>query len=148
MELSYVMVKPEFANKPEVITIVKKEIAKRGFKIVEESFIKYGIEEAQSHYAEHFNGSYENAKPFYKGLEEYITSDIAYGMVVEGKDVKAKMREMIKELRQAIPAFLGMEPDGRKNVLHGSDLTPNSEVNEIKIFRKLAKEHNSDIILD
>ena len=148
MELSYVMVKPEFANKPEVVAIVKKEIAKRGYKIIEESFVQYGIEEAQSHYAEHFNGSYEKAKPFYKGLEEYITSDVAYGMVVEGKDTKAQLREMIKELRVAIPAFLGQEPDGRKNVLHGSDLTPNSEVNEIKIFRKLAKENNSDVVLD
>lgn len=143
MEKSYVMVKPEFANNDRIVSLVRKRIADMGYKIEEESFVKYNIEDAQSHYAEHFNGSYEKAKPFYKALEEYITSDVAYGMVISGKNVKEAMREMIKDLRVKIPALLGQEPDGRKNVLHGSDLTPNSEVNEIRIFHKLAKEYEN-----
>ena len=78
-QLTYIMVKPEFAEKPEVIELVKKEAEQSGMKILREKFIKYSKELAQKHYSEHFRGSYENAKSFYPNLENYITSGRAYG---------------------------------------------------------------------
>lgn len=142
MEKTYIMVKPEFANNWKLLRAIRNRIKAEGLKITEASFIKYEIKDAQEHYAEHFRGNYKNAKPFYKALEEYITSDKAYGMIVEGENAKARMREIIKELRISIPAALGKEPDSRKNILHGSDLTENSEVNEIKIFNRLAQKYS------
>ncbi|MBO5394278.1 MAG: hypothetical protein J6A28_00005 [Clostridia bacterium] len=142
MERTYIMVKPEFANSWKLLRAIRNRIKSEGFQIVQASFVKYEKKDAQEHYAEHFRGSYKNAKPFYKGLEEYITSDKAYGMIVEGENAKARMREVIKELRISIPASMGKEPDSRKNILHGSDLTEGSEVNEIKIFTRLAQSYS------
>ena len=52
MEKTYIMVKPHFANFPAVINLVKKEAVNAGMQIVAEKFIKYGVADAQKHYAE------------------------------------------------------------------------------------------------
>lgn len=137
-QTTYIMVKPHFANFNEIIDLVKKETTNLGMEITESSFVKYSISDAQNHYAEHFLGSYENAKPFYKELENYITSDKAYGMVITGEDAITTMRELIKRLRQEIPAMIGEEPRKTENVLHGSDCEESAE-KEIKIFHSLMK---------
>ena len=43
-QLTYIMVKPEFAEKPEVIELVKKEAVAAGMKILREKFVMYNIE--------------------------------------------------------------------------------------------------------
>ena len=63
-QLTYIMVKPEFAEMSEVISTVKVEAEKAGMTILREKFVRYTVEIAQKHYAEHFRGSYENAKSF------------------------------------------------------------------------------------
>ena len=138
MEKTYVMVKPHFANNQEVIDLVKNEVKNAGFTIIKEKFVKYEIADAQEHYAEHFRGSYENAKGFYKELEDYITSDKAYGMVVEGEDAITTMRAAIKKIRSDVPGMLNEEPRMTENVIHGSDCVE-SAVNEIAIFKSLKK---------
>ncbi len=137
-QTTYIMVKPHFANYDNIIELVKNEITNKGMEIKDASFVKYSIKDAQKHYAEHFRGSYENAKGFYKELEDYITSDKAYGMVVYGEDSITSMRSLIKELRQTIPAMLNEEPRMTENVLHGSDCEE-SAINEIEIFNTLKK---------
>ena len=136
MEKTYIMVKPHFANYPAVINLVKKEAINAGMQIVNEKFIKYSVEDAQKHYAEHFRGSYENAKGFYKELENYITSDKAYGMVMVGENAITTMRTIIKRLRMEVPTMLGEEPRMTENVLHGSDCVESAN-NEIAIFNSL-----------
>ena len=133
------MVKPHFANFSEVIKLVKDEIKNRGFKIEDQGFVKYEVQDAQKHYAEHFRGSYENAKDFYKELEDYITSDKSYGMVVSGEFAITTMRTLIKELRQTVPAMLGEEPRQTENVLHGSDCEESAE-KEIALFNELKQK--------
>ena len=136
MEKTYIMVKPHFANYQEVIDLVKKEAVNAGMQIVDEKFIKYSVANAQKHYAEHFRGSYENAKSFYKELEDYITSDKAYGMVMVGENAITTMRTIIKRLRLEVPAMLGEEPRMTENVLHGSDCVESAN-NEIAIFNTI-----------
>lgn len=133
-QLTYIMVKPEFAEMPHVIELVKEEAKKAGMKILREKFVVYTKELAQKHYAEHFRGSYENAKGFYIKLEDYITSGRAYGMVMEGENAIEVMRTIIKRLRAEIPP-ISDDPDVNmtKNVLHGSDCVE-SAINEIAIF--------------
>lgn len=138
MEKTYIMVKPHFANFKSVIDLVRKEAMSAGMQILREKFVKYNVKNAQKHYAEHFRGSYENAKGFYKELEDYITSDKAYGMVMEGTDAIQVMRAIIKRLRQEVPAMLGEEPRMTENVLHGSD-APESAEKEIAIFDALTE---------
>ena len=154
MEKSFVMIKPGFANNQNVINYVKKRINEVGLKIIYEEFKKYSIEKAQEHYAEHFLGSYENAKPFYKQLENYITSDKVYGMEVVGKKAISKIREIVgstiktnKEtgekilpavgtIRYEVPLMLNEEHDITKNVIHASDCVDAGE-RELKIFKNM-----------
>lgn len=133
-QLTYIMVKPEFAEKEEVIELVKKEAKEAGMEILREKFVKYSVEIAQKHYAEHFRGSYENAKGFYMALENYITSGRAYGMVMEGENAIETMRAVIKRLRGVVPPVSDdPEVNLTKNVLHGSDCVESAE-KEIAIF--------------
>ena len=135
-ENTYIMVKPHFANYDEVIEFVKGKIVELELEIKDSSFVKYSVNDAQRHYAEHFRGSYENAKGFYKELENYITSDKAYGMVVYGEDAISRMRTIIKEIRLAVPQMLNEEPRMTENVIHGSDCVESAN-NEISIFNEL-----------
>lgn len=135
-ETTYIMVKPHFANYDKVIDFVKEKISGLKLEIKDSAFIKYNVEDAQKHYAEHFRGSYENAKGFYKELEDYITSDKAYGMIVYGEDAITNMRTVIKEIRNTVPQMLNEEPRLTENVIHGSDCVESAE-NEISIFNIL-----------
>lgn len=143
-QLTYIMVKPEFAEMPNVIALVKEEIEKAGMKILRQKFVKYTKELAQKHYAEHFRGSYENAKGFYLKLEDYITSGRAYGMVVEGENAIERMRAIIKRLRTVVPP-VSNDPDVNmtKNVLHGSDCESSAN-NEIQIFDSIPEYRCED----
>ena len=131
---TYIAVKPHFANYPEVINYIKGVVSELGLEIKEEAFIQYTREDAQVHYAEHFRGSYDNAKPFYPELEDYITSDKAYGMIVVGEDAIARMRAAIKEIRTNVPAMLNEEARKTENVIHGSDCEESAE-NEKALFK-------------
>lgn len=137
IQTSYVMVKPGFANYEKVIEEIEKRLYEAGFKISEEGYIRYNEDMAKKHYHEHVG------KDFYQGLEDYITSDKAYGMVVEGEDAIAKIRAMIGStmdpkkgtIRYDIPAMLGRKPTTPANVVHASDSQEAAE-KEIAIFKK------------
>lgn len=142
-QLSYVMVKPGFANNEKVIEEVKARLGKKGIKILEEGFIRYTPEYAKRHYHEHVN------KPFYPELEKYITSDKAYGMKVEGEDAIAVIRALAGStknpdkgtIRYDIPEMLGLERRVTENVVHSSDGEEAAKI-ELAIFEELLKKHN------
>lgn len=153
IQTSYVMVKPGFANNQKVVDYVKQRLQDAGLEIQAEKQIRYTREIAQKHYAEHFRGSYENAKGFYKELEDYIVSDVAYGMKVVGEDAIAKIRELVGStmkikddevilpaqgtIRHDVPVMLGQEHNMTKNVIHASDCEQAAQ-NELAIFEELA----------
>lgn len=141
IEKSYVMVKPEFANKPEVVEEVKKQLcekAKSKLTILKGEYIRYEKEDAKKHYAEHVG------KDFYPNLERYITSDIAYGMIVEGENAIAEIRAVVGStknpaegtIRYEIPKMLGLELRITENVVHASDSVAAAE-REIAIFEDM-----------
>ena len=141
IEKSYVMVKPEFANKPEVVEEVKKQLcekAKSKLTILKGEYIRYQKEDAKKHYAEHVG------KDFYPNLERYITSDIAYGMIVEGENAIAEIRAVVGStknpaegtIRYEIPKMLGLELRITENVVHASDSVAAAE-REIEIFEDM-----------
>ena len=153
-ETSYVMVKPEFANSEEVVNYVKNKITEIGLTIEKSGEIRYDRNHAQRHYAEHFRGSYENAKGFYKELEDYIVSDKAFGMKVTGENAIARIREIVGStikiidgqevlpnkgtIRYEVPVLLNTKHDMTKNVVHASDCVESAE-NELEIFEELLK---------
>ena len=141
IEKSYVMIKPEFANHPEVVEEVKNQLLSKSrnkLNILKSQYIRYTTEDAQKHYAEHIG------KDFYPNLERYITSDIAYGMIIEGKDAIAQIRSIIGStknpaegtIRYEIPKMLGLELRVTENVVHASDSTASAE-KEIAIFENM-----------
>ena len=151
-QTSYVMVKPSFANNQKVVDYVKQRLQEIGLEIKAEKQIRYTREAAQKHYAEHFRGSYENAKGFYKELEDYIVSDVAYGMEVIGEDAIARIREIVGStmkvkdgevilpakgtIRYEVPVMLEQEHNMTKNVIHASDCEQAAQ-NELEVFAQL-----------
>ena len=145
IEISYVMVKPEFASKPEVIEEIKNQLLEQSqntLNIVKEEYIQYAPEDAKQHYAEHIG------KEFYPSLEKYITSDIAYGMIIEGEDAISKIRSIIGStknpaegtIRYEIPKKLGLELRVTENVVHASD-SMESAKREISIFENILNKN-------
>lgn len=147
IEKSYVMVKPEFANDHKII----KEIQKRlylgkgaGLSLIKSGYIQYGVEDAQKHYAEHVG------KDFYPDLEKYITSDIAFGMILEGEDAIARIRAIVGAtknpevgtIRHDIPKMMGLELRVRENVVHASDSIEAAE-REIAIFEDILSKRST-----
>ena len=146
LEKSYVMVKPEFASKPEVVEEVKNQLlskAENKLTILKGEYIHYTREYAKKHYAEHVG------KDFYPELEKYITSDVAYGMIVEGENAIAQIRAIVGStknpaegtIRYEIPKMLGLELRITQNVVHASDSTAAAE-REIAIFEDILNSQN------
>lgn len=150
-ELSYVMVKPDFANNKKVIEMARNKIISAGYKIALEGYIKYSVEASKAHYSDHVE------KPFYPALEQYITSDKAYGMVVEGENVidaihdssfmgstRNPLEGTIRHAGLDIMGYLDRDPsiNGRENVAHSSDSVEAAQ-KEIAIFISLLQKENT-----
>jgi len=138
LEKSYVMVKPEFASNEKVVNEVKNRLSNAGLNILKGEYVRYNAEDAKKHYAEHVG------KGFYPELEEYITSDVAYGMIVEGENAIAQIRALVGAtknpaegtIRYDIPKMMGLELRITQNVVHASDATTSAE-REIAIFESM-----------
>ena len=137
-QTSYVMVKPEFANYPEVIEEVRNRFLAAGLNIVEESYVVYDKTSAEAHYDEH------KGKSFFAELVDYLASDKSYAMIIEGKDAINTIRTLVLrdkaaglqpgDIRYDIPQMLGQELNITKNVIHASD-KPESATREIAIYK-------------
>lgn len=145
VEKSYMMVKPEFANNRVVIAVIIQRILDAGLSIEKRGYIQYDRARARKHYHELLE------RKFYPELEDYITSDKAYGMVVVGENAIAKGREIVGAtngsevgtLRHDIPSMLGQKPDLTKNVIHASDSLENAKI-EIGVFKELKAEFDKE----
>ncbi len=134
-ETTYVMVKPGFASKPEVIREIAKRLKENGLNIAFHSYVRYTEDTARMHYYEHVE------KPFYPELKEYITSSKAFGMVVEGENAVAVVRELCGatknpaqgSIRFDIPQMLNMPCRVTENVVHSSDSVESAK-KEMEIF--------------
>ena len=140
-EQSYVMVKPEFANNKNVIFEIAKRLEESNLKITKSGYIHYTPDAAKMHYEAHVG------KDFYPHLEKYITSDVAFGMVVKGENAIATIRELVGStknpeagtIRYDIPKQLGLELRITENVVHASDCVEAAE-KEIEIFANLLEK--------
>ncbi len=76
-------------------------------------------------------------KPFYPEVEQFMSSAPVIGLVLEGKDAVAKVREMlgVTDSRKAEPGTLRAEfgVDQMVNVAHASD-SEETAVQEVKRF--------------
>ena len=120
-------------------------IEESGCALLKADIVKYSVEDAQKHYAEHVG------KSFYPELENYITSDIALGMVFEGEDAISKIRTLVGAtknpaegtIRFEIPKMMGLELRITQNVVHASDSVESAE-REIAIFEGIINRQESE----
>ena len=112
-------------------------------KIIACGYIQYTQETAKQHYAAHVG------KDFYPALEKYITSDVAYGMIVEGENAIATIRAIVGPtnnpeegtIRFDIPKMLGIPRRKQENVAHSSDCKEAAKI-EGEIFLSLLENDN------
>ena len=104
---------------------------KNKLKILKHKKVKISKEEAEEFYKVH------QAKPFYEGLCNYLSSGPIVVMVLEGENAIAKNRQLmgatdpLKSEEGTIRKMFGISID--KNSVHGSDSKENAKI-EIDFF--------------
>lgn len=144
-EISYVMIKPGFANLVPVIDEVKQRIFEAGLKITNEAFAVYSQGDVRKHYVEHLN------REDYCELEKFIMSDKVYGMQVEGEDAIRVVRTIMGTakdpapgtIRHDIPEVLGIILPPTQNVAHASDSIEAAK-RELAIFNEIVERMSQE----
>ncbi len=118
MQRSLVLLKPDCVQRRLVGEMISRFEAK-GLRIVAMKMIKITPELSQKHYAEHVS------KPFYKGLEAFVTSAPVVAMAIEGLEAIGVIRNMLgatSGLKAAPGTIRGDFSCSRQmNLVHASD---------------------------
>ncbi|MDA1039619.1 MAG: nucleoside-diphosphate kinase [Planctomycetota bacterium] len=132
MERTFVMFKPDCLERGLLGTILAR-FEQKGLRLVAMKMLRITPEMAKQHYAEHVS------KPFYPGLEEFITAAPVVATVFEGPEVIRVVREMLgatSGLKAAAGTIRGDFSASRQmNLVHASD-SPESATREIGIYFK------------
>lgn len=130
MERSLILLKPDCVQRRLVGNIISR-FEEKAINIIAMKLIQVTPELSKQHYAEHVE------KPFYPGLEEFITGAPVVAMVLEGLEVIRVVREMLGATNglQAAPGTIrGDYSSSRQmNLVHASDGAEASE-REIKLY--------------
>ena len=120
MERSLVLLKPDCVQRRLMGKIITR-FEDKAIEIVAMKLMKVTPELAKQHYAEHVE------KPFYPGLEEFITAAPVVAIVAQGLDVIRVIREMLgatNGLSAAPGTIRGDYSSSRQmNLVHASDGT-------------------------
>jgi nucleoside-diphosphate kinase len=130
MEKTFVMFKPDCVERGLVGRILSR-FEEKGLRLVAMKMLRITPAMAKQHYAEHVE------KPFYPGLEEFITASPVVGAVFGGPEVIRVVRVMLgatSGLMAAAGTIRGDYSSSRQmNLVHASD-SPESADREIKIY--------------
>ncbi len=132
MERTLVLLKPDCVERRLMGRIVTR-FEEKGLNIIAAKMLKVTPELAKKHYAEHVS------KPFYPGLEAFITASPILALVVEGLEVIRVVREMLgatSGLKAAAGTIRGDFSASRQmNLVHASD-GPEASAREIGLYFK------------
>ena len=130
MERTLVLLKPDSVQRRLMGRIISR-FEEKGLNIIAMKMLKVSPDLAKRHYAEHV------AKPFYPGLEAFITASPIVAMVVEGLEVIRVVREMLgatSGLKAAAGTIRGDYSSSRQmNLVHASD-GPEAASREIGLY--------------
>ena len=130
MERTLILLKPDTVER-QLVGAVLSRFEQKGLKIVAMRMLQFTTELARKHYADHVG------KPFYPGLETYITSGPVVAAILEGPDAIAIVRRMIGPTNGAEASSGTIRGDfaltSQRNLVHASD-SPEAAEREIKIF--------------
>ncbi|RLS49990.1 MAG: nucleoside-diphosphate kinase [Planctomycetota bacterium] len=137
MELTFVMFKPDCMQRGLLGRILSR-FDDKGLRLVAMKMLRITPAMSKQHYAEHVS------KPFYPGLEEFITASPVVGCVFAGPEVVRVVREMLgatSGLKAAAGTIRGDYSSSRQmNLVHASD-SPESASREIAIYFKSDELH-------
>jgi len=132
MERTFVMFKPDCLERGLLGRILSR-FEEKGLRLVAMKMLRVTPALARQHYAEHVE------KPFYPGLEEFITASPVVATIFAGPEVIRVVREMLgatSGLKAAAGTIRGDYSASRQmNLVHASD-SPESAAREIGIYFK------------
>src|SRR3954468_8119060 len=132
MERTLVLLKPDCVQRRLMGRVISR-FEEKGLNIIAVKLLKVTPALAKQHYAEHV------AKPFYPGLEKFITASPILAMVVEGLEVIRVIREMLgatSGLKATAGTIRGdFSSSKQMNLVHASD-GPEAAAREIGLYFK------------
>ena len=130
MERTLVLLKPDCVQRRLMGTVLSR-FEEKGINVIALKMMQVTPELAKQHYAEHVE------KPFYPGLEEFITGAPVVAMVLEGLEVIRVVRDMLgatNGLKAAAGTIRGDFSSSRQmNLVHASD-GPEAAAREMKLY--------------
>ena len=132
MERTLVLLKPDCVERRLMGQVISR-FEEKGLNIIAMKMLRVSAALAKQHYAEHVT------KPFYPGLEKFITASPILAMVVEGLEVIRVVREMLgatSGLKATAGTIRGDYSSSRQmNLVHASD-GPEAAQREIGLYFK------------
>lgn len=129
-EKTFIMLKPDAVNRCLIGEVITR-IEKKGYQITQAKLMTLD----KKIIAEHYDHLLD--KPFYPDLESFMTSGPVFGMVVEGENVIAGMRQLMgpTNVYEALPGTIRGDYANSmtENLIHGSDSEKAATI-EIKRF--------------
>ncbi|HEY6565806.1 MAG TPA: nucleoside-diphosphate kinase [Pirellulaceae bacterium] len=130
MEQTLVLLKPDCVERRLAGRVIAR-FEDKGLNIIAMKMLRVTPALAKSHYAEHVT------KPFYPGLEQFITAAPVIAMVVSGLDAIRVVRDMLgvtNGLKAAAGTIRGDYSSSRQmNLVHASD-GPEAATREISLY--------------
>ena len=130
MQRTLILFKPDCVQRGLVGKILSR-FEDKGLGVVAMKMLRVTSELARQHYAEHVD------KPFYPGLEQYITSSPIVAAVLAGPEVIRVVRDMVgatSGLQAAAGTIRGDYSRSRQmNLIHASD-GPEAATREIDLY--------------
>ena len=130
MQRTLILLKPDCVQR-RLMGQVLSRFENKGLNIIAMKMLQVTPELAAEHYAEHVE------KPFYPGLEAFITGAPVVAMVIEGREAIRVVREMLgptSGLEAAAGTIRGDLSSSRQmNLVHASD-SPEAAEREINLY--------------
>jgi nucleoside-diphosphate kinase len=137
MERTLVLFKPDCVQRRLMGQILSR-FEDKGLNVIAMKMMQVTPELSKQHYAEHVS------KPFYGGLEKFITASPIVALVLEGLEVIRVVREMLgatNGLKAAAGTIRGDYSSSRQmNLVHASD-GPEAAAREIALYFKPEELH-------
>ncbi|MEZ6072157.1 MAG: nucleoside-diphosphate kinase [Pirellulales bacterium] len=143
MQRTLILLKPDCVER-RLIGRVLSRFEDKGFSIAAMKLMRITPELAKQHYAEHVK------KPFYPGLEAFITGAPVVAAVIEGLEAIGVVREMLgatSGLKAAPGTIRGDFSSSRQmNLVHASD-GPEAAEREIALYFEPNELHDYTLTL-
>jgi nucleoside-diphosphate kinase len=130
MERTLVLLKPDCVERRLIGRVITR-FEDKGLNLIAMKMLRVTPDLARQHYAEHVN------KPFYPGLEKFITASPIVAMVIEGLESIRVVRDLLGATSglKAVPGTIrGDYSSSRQmNLVHASD-GPDAAKREIDLY--------------